>query len=113
MIQAVQYKGLTAKHCHPDYGNHPVRIAEVVKTIREASLQISHCTQLIYTHNPLVLNECQPAEVSLVTRNRAGQVVVTRFDRTKSFAQRSGAFALGELWLTFCDGDKEAQLVPE
>lgn len=94
----------------PENGMYPSEIAGMVRKLRS---DYNSGRLIVYTNSPLVLNECDPTEASLVTRNAAGEVVVTRFDRTKDFARRSGAFALGELWLTFCDGDKEAQLVPE
>ena len=100
-------------HYYPEHSVYPTRVAGLVAEFKALCAVDTNTTHILYTCCPLVLNECQPAEASIVTRNAAGEVVVTRFDRTKDFARRSGAFALGELWLTFCDGDKEAQLVPE
>lgn len=94
----------------PENGLYPSAIGAQVRRLRA---DYNSGRLIVHTNSPLVLNECDPTEASIVTRNAAGEVVVTRFDRTKDFARRSGAFALGELWLTFCDGDKEVQLVPE
>jgi len=102
---------LVVSHFHPDHGLHPVKVGPQIARLRAAAMADEGVTHLVYTCSPLVLNECDPAEASIVTRNAAGEVVVTRFDRTKDFARRSGAFALGELWLTFCDGGEESQLV--
>ncbi|NQU70665.1 MAG: ATP-binding protein, partial [Rhodospirillales bacterium] len=49
----------------PENGLHPARIAEVMGILRE----VSKTTQvLIASHSPLVVNELQPEEVSVVTR---------------------------------------------
>jgi len=94
----------------PESNLYPTQIGDMVRDLRAKH---ANGRVIVYTLSPLILNECQPAEASIVTRNTTGEVVVTRMDRTKSFKRRFAIFALGELWLTFCDGDKEAQLVPE
>lgn len=63
------------------------------------------------THSPLVVNELRPEEVSVVTRDPEQGTKVTRIDATPNFAARSSVYALGELWLSYCDGDFEAPLL--
>lgn len=94
----------------PENGLHPSRISEVVKVLRN----VSHRMQVIIaTHSPLVINELQPNEVTILTRDEKAGTRATRMDRTKHFQQRQQVYALGELWLSFADGVDEAALVKD
>lgn len=94
----------------PENGLHPARIAEVVGILRE----ISKTTQVVMaTHSPLVVNELQPEEVTLVTRTPEHGTKFTPIADTPNFKRRSSAFALGELWLAYADGNTEAPLLGE
>src|SRR5262249_46076258 len=69
----------------PENGLHPSRIAEVMKVLRA----VSGRTQVILaTHSPLVINELQPDEVTILTRDNKTGTRATRLDRTKHFQQR-------------------------
>lgn len=92
----------------PENGLHPSRIAEVVKVLREAS---KRAQVVVATHSPLVINELQPDEVTILTRNENTGIRARRMDRTTHFQQRQQVYALGELWLSFADGVEEAALV--
>jgi predicted ATPase len=94
----------------PENGLHPSRIAEVVKVLREVSNRMQ---VIIATHSPLVINELQPNEVTILTRNEKAGTQATRMDRTRHFQQRQQVYALGELWLSFADGVNEAALVKD
>jgi hypothetical protein len=64
------------------------------------------------THSPLVINELQPEEVSVVTKASVDEgTKVTRIKDTPNFAKRSSVYALGELWLAYADGNVEAPLL--
>jgi len=92
----------------PENGLHPARIAEVMKVLRDVSKR----TQIILaTHSPLVINELQPEEVTIVTRTPERGTICTPMVETKNFAERSKVYALGELWLSYADGDLERELV--
>lgn len=92
----------------PENGLHPGRIADVVGVLRE----ISKTTQvLIATHSPLVINEMQPEEVSVVTRDPEEGTKVTLMSETPNFEERSKIYALGELWLSYCDDKDEGPLL--
>ena len=92
----------------PENGLHPARIAEVMRILRE----VSKTTQVILaTHSPLVINEMKPEEVSVVTRPPEKGTQVTRIDRTPDFADRARMYALGELWISYADGNLEAPLL--
>jgi predicted ATPase len=94
----------------PENGLHPARIVEVMRILRAI---VAEGTQVIMaTHSPLVINEMQPDEVSVVTRTEAEGTKVTLMKDTANFAKRSTIYALGELWLSFADGDMEERLVP-
>jgi predicted ATPase len=93
----------------PENGLHPSRIAEVMKVLRAISSRIQ---VILATHSPLVINELQPEEVTILTRDSRSGTRATRIDRTTHFQQRQQVYALGELWLSFADGNAETALVP-
>lgn len=94
----------------PENGLHPARIRDVVATLRE----ISKTTQvLIATHSPILVNELQPHEIFVTTRDAQTGTRVTRLDRTPNFADRSRVYNPGELWVAYADGDTEAALLGE
>jgi predicted ATPase len=94
----------------PENGLHPSRIAEVVRVLRE----VSTTTQVVLaTHSPLVINELTADEVTIVTRTPEAGTIVTPMTQTKNFEQRSKIYALGELWLSYADGDLESELTGE
>lgn len=91
----------------PENGLHPARIREVMAVLRE----VSKTTQIVLTtHSPLVLNELAGDEVSVVTRPPGQGTQVKLLSETPNFQARSEIYALGELWLSYCDGDTEAPL---
>jgi predicted ATPase len=92
----------------PENGLHPARIAEVMRVLRA----ISEKTQVIVaTHSPLVVNELRPDEVTVVTRSRETGTKATLIKDTPSFEERSKVYALGELWLSYANGEDEAPLL--
>lgn len=94
----------------PENGLHPSRIREVMRVVREISRQ----TQVVLaTHSPLVINELEPDEVTIVTRTPERGTICTPIRQTKNFQERSEAYALGELWLSYADGDLEKELVSD
>jgi predicted ATPase len=94
----------------PENGLHPSRIGEVMRVLRE----ISNTSQIIVaTHHPLVINELQSDEVTIITRTPERGTIATPLSQTKNFEQRSKVYALGELWLNYADGDLESDLVAE
>jgi predicted ATPase len=81
-----------------------------MKVLRE----VSKTRQVVMaTHSPLVVNELQPEEVTLVTRTESEGTRFTPITETTNFAQRAKTYALGELWLSFADGRTEAALTKE
>jgi predicted ATPase len=94
----------------PENGLHPARIAEVVKILRTIVKETG--TQVVMaTHSPLVINELQPEEVSVVTRTEEAGTKVTPITETHNFEKRSGIYALGELWLSYSNGVDEEPLL--
>jgi len=91
----------------PENGLHPSRIRDVVQILRV----ISRSTQVVMaTHSPLVVNELEPDEVSVITRTPEGGTVARPIAQTPNFERRSEVYALGELWLSYANGDDEAPL---
>jgi ABC-type multidrug transport system ATPase subunit len=92
----------------PENGLHPARIADIVRLLRE----MSKTTQVVMaTHSPLVINELSGDEVSVVTRTEAEGTKVTLLRDTPNFEKRSQAYALGELWVSYADGETESALL--
>ena len=76
--------------------------------------EVSKTSQIILaTHDPLVINELQSDEVTLITRTPERGAIATPLAQTKNFEQRSKVYALGELWLNYADGEFESELVAE
>jgi len=91
-------------------GLHPARIQEVMGIMREISKE----TQVVIaTHSPLVINEMQGDEVSVVTRRPKEGTRVTLLRDTANFKERSKVYALGELWLSYANGVDEAALLAD
>ncbi len=93
----------------PENGLHPARIKEVVKVLRHISKTTAQV--VIATHSPLVVNELAPEEVSVVTQDPESGTKVTPIRETVRFEERSKVYALGELWLSYADGNLEAPLI--
>lgn len=93
----------------PETGLHPSRIAEILRILREIST--SGTQVLIATHSPLVVNELEPGEVSIVTRTPEAGTKVKLISETPNFDKRSKVYALGELWLSYANGTDEAPLL--
>jgi len=92
----------------PENGLHPARIAEVMRILREISKE----TQvLIATHSPLVVNELEPDEVSVVIRRPDEGTKVTPIRLPPNFEERSKIYTLGELWVSYADGTYEEPLL--
>ncbi len=94
----------------PENGLHPARVAEVVKILR-AIVKETGTQVVMATHSPLVINELQPEEVSVVTRTAEAGTKVTPIVETHNFAKRSSIYALGELWLSYANGVDEEPLL--
>lgn len=93
----------------PENGLHPSRIGEVMRVLRN----LSQRTQIILaTHSPLVINELTAEEVTIVTRSPERGTICTAMTQTKHFEARAKVYALGELWLSYADGNFESELVP-
>ena len=93
----------------PENGLHPSRIAEVVRILR--ALVASGIQVIVATHSPLVINELQPEEVSVVTRTAEAGTRVTPIKDTPRFESRAKVYALGELWLSYANGVDESPLL--
>jgi predicted ATPase len=92
----------------PENGLHPARIKEIMKILRS----VSESAQVILTtHSPLVINELQGNEVTVVTRHESKGTQAIRLDKTPGFLERSKVYALGELWVSYADGNYEDPLM--
>jgi predicted ATPase len=94
----------------PENGLHPARIRDVVGMLRKFA-EDSGTQVLMATHSPLVINELQPEEVTVVTRDPQKGTQVTPIANTPNFERRAKTAALGELWLSYADGAQETPLL--
>ena len=70
----------------PENGLHPARIAEVMRLFR----RLSERTQMVLaTHSPLVVNELEGHEISVVTRPPDRGTQVVRLSDTPGYAMRA------------------------
>jgi predicted ATPase len=91
----------------PENGLHPARIAELVSVLRE----VSKTTQVVMaTHSPLVINELEANEVSVITRDDDG-THATLLSETSNYQDRASVYKNGEIWLSYSDGIQETELV--
>jgi predicted ATPase len=91
----------------PENGLHPSRIRDVMNILKE----ISKTTQVIIaTHSPLVVNELNGDEVTVVTRDAVKGTMAHRLNATADYAVRSKVYLPGELWLNYANGVDEADL---
>ncbi len=92
----------------PENSLHPARIKDVVAVLRK----VSETSQVfIATHSPLVVNELEPQEIFVTTRDSEAGTRVTRLDQTPNFDERSKVYENGELWIAYADGENEAALL--
>ena len=92
----------------PENGLHPARIAEVMRSLRE----ISKTSQVIIaTHSPLVVNELQGNEVSVVTRTSETGTRAVLLKDVPGFEDAAKVYQPGEFWVSYCDGDQETPLL--
>jgi len=91
----------------PENGLHPARIAEVMGVLKELSKE----SQIVVaTHSPLVINELEGHQVSVLTRDETGTDATLLCD-TPHFEERSKVYALGELWVSYANGSNESPLL--
>lgn len=92
----------------PENGLHPARIRDVMNILKE----ISKTTQvLIATHSPLVVNELEADQVTVVTRDTQRGTEVHCLNSTTDFEARSKVYLPGELWLNYANGVNEVELL--
>lgn len=92
----------------PENGLHPARIREMVELLR----RLSERQQVVMaTHSPLVLNELAGEEISVVTRPAGRGSRAVRLSDTPRYAERARAYRNGELWIAYCDGVTEHDLL--
>lgn len=94
---------------NPTAGLHPAMAREFARGLRRLVAQ--GWQVLLATHDPLLLNELDGDEVTLMVRGAAG-LRTARMSQTVDYAERAKVYHLGELWVSYCDGDSEAQLMP-
>jgi len=79
----------------PEVGMHPTMIKEIMKIFRELSKKAQ---VFIITYSPLVINEMEDNEVTLITRNKGEGTKATRLCDIKTVEALRSEFDLGELW---------------
>lgn len=92
----------------PENGLHPSRIADVMGILRE----ISKTSQVIIaTHSPLVVNELQGHEISVITRTPDRGTEATLLRDVPGYDDAMKVYQPGEFWLSYADGKQEEALL--
>jgi predicted ATPase len=92
----------------PENGLYPARIAEVMRSLRE----ISKTSQVIIaTHSPLVVNELEGDEVTVVTRPLETGTQAILLKDVPGYDAAAKVYQPGEFWVSYCDGDQETPLL--
>jgi hypothetical protein len=92
----------------PENGLHPARISEVMGILRE----ISKTAQVVIaTHSPLVVNELEGNEVSVVTRDPEKGTRAVLLANVPGFTDASKVYRPGEFWVSYADGKQEELLL--
>ena len=92
----------------PENGLHPARIAEVMNILREISKQSQ---VIIATHSPLVVNELEGHEVSVVTRDPEDGTRSILLKDVPGFDDAAKVYKPGEFWVSYADGKLEEPLL--
>jgi predicted ATPase len=82
----------------PENGIHPKRIQEVLTILRELVESQSHTQVVMTTHSPYVVDQFDPAEVTLCTRQEDGSVSARRLSESDTVQRQIDIFTLGEVW---------------
>jgi hypothetical protein len=91
----------------PENGLHPSRIATVMALLRD----LSKTSQVIVaTHSPLVINELQGNEVTVVTRDPKTGTRAELLQDMPRFRDAMKVYLPGEYWINYCDGAQESPL---
>ena len=92
----------------PENGLHPARISEVMQILRE----ISKTAQVVIaTHSPLVINELDGDEVSVVTRDPEKGTQCILLKDVPGFDDAANIYRPGEFWVSYADGKQEEPLL--
>jgi predicted ATPase len=91
----------------PENGLHPARVRDAVRVLRDASARMQI---VMATHSPLVINELEGHEVTVLHRDERDIIRATRLDGSFDYEARSRVYSNGELWLAHADGEREHDL---
>ena len=88
----------------PENGIHPKRLQDVLQILRELITEQGHTQIILTTHSPYVVDQFQPAEVSLCHKEKDGSVVVHQLSESRTVKEQIDIFTLGEIWTA--EGDE-------
>lgn len=91
----------------PENGLHPARIAEIMGVLREIS---KRAQVIVATHSPLVVNELQGNEVTVVTRDPERGTQAELLENMPGYEDAMKVYRPGEFWLSYSDGRLEEPL---
>lgn len=96
----------------PETGIYPPLLQNVVRILRDIVNGQSHTQVIITTHAPYVLDEFQPANVTLCRKDADGSISVHPLSKAKAIKKQLDVFSLGELWVDEIDGIAKGANVP-
>jgi predicted ATPase len=88
----------------PENGIHPQRLVQVIKTLRELIKEQKETQVILTTHSPYVVDQFDPEEVTLCTKDAEGAVVTHRLSESEKVQDQKDIFKLGEIWTA--EGDE-------
>ena len=88
----------------PENGIHPKRLQDALQILRELITEQGHTQIILTTHSPYVVDQFQPAEVSLCHKEKDGSVVVHQLSESQTVKEQIDIFTLGEIWTA--EGDE-------
>ena len=82
----------------PENGVHPARLEHVLGILRNLSEQMGETQIIMTTHSPYVLDEFEPHEVTICSKNPDGSVATRRLSESEVVQKQKDVFSLGEIW---------------
>ncbi|MEM7807467.1 MAG: AAA family ATPase [Planctomycetota bacterium] len=82
----------------PENGVHPKRLQEVLGILRQLVAESGETQVVMTTHSPYVLDEFEPHEVTICSKNPDGSVATRRLSESEVVQKQKDVFSLGEIW---------------
>jgi len=82
----------------PENGIHPKRLQQVIRILRDVTQRHEQTQILMTSHSPYLLDEMEPEEVTLCSKDSNGAVCTKRLSEIDDVRKQLDVFTLGEIW---------------